>query len=67
MTIKQQKKPYKAEEVEKILHPLVKKWFFSRFKQFSLPQLHGVMEIHKRNNNISHINNILNHGNVLFR
>ena len=50
MTIKLQKIPYKTEEVEKILNPTVKKWFFSRFKQFSLPQLHGVMEIHKRNN-----------------
>ena len=50
MSIKYMKKPYKAEEVEKILNPLVKKWFFSRFNQFSIPQLHGVMEIHKRNN-----------------
>ncbi len=44
------KKPYKAEEVENILNPTVKKWFFSRFKKFSLPQLYGVMEIHKRKN-----------------
>ncbi len=43
-------KPYKKQEIENILHPLVKKWFFSRFKSFSLPQLHGVMEIHKRKN-----------------
>ncbi len=43
-------KPYKKAEVEKILNPLIKKWFFTRFKSFSLPQLHGVMEIHKRNN-----------------
>lgn len=43
-------KPYKAEEVKNILNPTVKKWFFSRFKQFSLPQLYGVMEIHKRKN-----------------
>ena len=43
-------KPYKAKEVEKILNPTVKKWFFSRFKSFSLPQLYGVMEIHMRKN-----------------
>jgi len=43
-------KPYQAEQVEKILNPTVKKWFFSRFKKFSLPQLYGVMEIHKRKN-----------------
>jgi len=42
--------PYKAEEIEKILNPTIKQWFFSRFKSFSLPQLYGVMEIHKRNN-----------------
>ncbi|MBW2984407.1 ATP-dependent helicase [Candidatus Woesearchaeota archaeon] len=43
-------KPYKAEQVRKILNPVVDKWFFSRFKTFSLPQLYGVMEIHSRNN-----------------
>jgi len=48
--IKVMKKPYKKEEVEKILNPIVKKWFFSRFKSFSLPQLYGVMEIHSRSN-----------------
>ncbi|MFC1801241.1 ATP-dependent helicase [Nanoarchaeota archaeon] len=42
--------PYKKEELDRILHPLVKKWFFSRFKAFSLPQLYGVMEIHQRKN-----------------
>ncbi|MEK6857338.1 MAG: ATP-dependent helicase [Nanoarchaeota archaeon] len=42
--------PHEKEEVESLLHPLVKKWFFSRFKAFSLPQLYGVLEIHKRNN-----------------
>lgn len=41
-------KPYSSAEVEHILNPLLKKWFFGRFKQFSLPQLYGVMEIHKR-------------------
>ena len=43
-------KPYKAEQIKKILHPIVEKWFFSKFKKFSLPQLYGVMEIHSRNN-----------------
>src|SRR3989344_3363562 len=33
-----------------ILNPLVTQWFFSRFKDFSLPQLYGVMEIHSRKN-----------------
>ncbi len=48
--VKFMKKPYKPKEVENILNSTVKKWFFSRFKEFSLPQLYGVMEIHSRNN-----------------
>ncbi|MFC1769162.1 ATP-dependent helicase, partial [Nanoarchaeota archaeon] len=43
-------KPNKAEEVKKILHPFVEKWFFNRFKEFSIPQLYGVMPIHSREN-----------------
>ena len=43
-------KPDKEKDLKELLHPIVKKWFFSRFKEFSLPQLFGVMEIHKRNN-----------------
>lgn len=43
-------KPCKPEQIELILNPLVKQWFFSRFREFSLPQLYGVMEIHSRNN-----------------
>src|SRR3989338_3655428 len=36
--------------VEELLHPIVKKWFFSRFQEFSSPQLYGVTEVHARNN-----------------
>ncbi|HIH05200.1 TPA: ATP-dependent helicase [Candidatus Woesearchaeota archaeon] len=43
-------KPFGAKEIEHILHPLVKRWFFSRFREFSLPQLYGVMHIHSRSN-----------------
>lgn len=43
-------KPYKPEEINQILNPIVKKWFFTKFKEYSLPQLYGVMEIHSRNN-----------------
>src|SRR3989344_3029640 len=38
------------EEIIHILNPIVKDWFFSRFKTFSPPQKFAVMEIHKRNN-----------------
>ncbi len=38
------------ENIMTILHPLVKQWFFSRFKEFSIPQLFAVMHIHNREN-----------------
>ncbi len=43
-------KPYEPQEIKHILHPLVTQWFFGRFKEFSIPQLFGVMEIHSRKN-----------------
>lgn len=44
------KEPYKENEVKNILNPLVSKWFFSKFEEFSLPQLFGVKQIHEGNN-----------------
>jgi len=38
------------EEIVNVMNPLVKKWFFSRFREFSLPQLYGIMEVHSRSN-----------------
>ncbi|MSR86425.1 DEAD/DEAH box helicase, partial [Candidatus Woesearchaeota archaeon] len=38
------------KDVQELLHPIVKKWFFSRFEEFSSPQLYGVSEVHARNN-----------------
>lgn len=43
-------KPHSKEDTEKILNPLVREWFFSKFKEFSLTQLYGVLEIHNKNN-----------------
>jgi len=40
----------KSKEVEEMLHPLVREWFFSKFNEFSLPQLYGVMPIWERRN-----------------
>ncbi|MBI2208006.1 ATP-dependent helicase [Candidatus Woesearchaeota archaeon] len=48
--IKTIENPYKPEQINNILNPIVKKWFFNTFKEYSLPQLYGVMEIHSRNN-----------------
>ena len=43
-------KPDNSEDIKQLLHSYIKKWFFSKFKDFSLPQLFGVMEVHSRNN-----------------
>ncbi len=43
-------KPDSKESLTTLLNPIVKKWFFTRFKEFSLPQLYGVIEVHSRNN-----------------
>jgi ATP-dependent helicase Lhr and Lhr-like helicase len=43
-------KPDSEQKIKDILHPFVKKWFFSKFVEFSKPQLLGVMEIHSRKN-----------------
>ncbi len=42
--------PYKPVHIKSIFHPLLNRWFFSKFSEFSLPQLYGVMEIHSRKN-----------------
>ncbi len=44
------KKPYKVDEIKAVLNPIVKKWFFDKFKTFSEPQKFAVMDIHKREN-----------------
>ena len=43
-------KPRKSNCVKSGLDPLVKEWFFSKFKDFSLTQLYGVMPIFERKN-----------------
>ncbi|MDP3990488.1 MAG: ATP-dependent helicase [archaeon] len=42
--------PSKPVQLKAVLHPLINRWFFSKFKEFSEPQLYGVMEIHQRKN-----------------
>ncbi len=43
-------KPDSESALLGILNPIVNKWFFSKFKEFSLTQKFGVMEIHSRKN-----------------
>ncbi len=44
------KTPYSSSTVRSMLNPIVDKWFFSKFKDFSLPQLYAVKEIQESNN-----------------
>src|SRR3989344_2070906 len=43
-------RPYGSEEVKGLLNPLVRGWFFSKFKDFSVTQLYGVKAINDRKN-----------------
>lgn len=36
------------EEIKKVMHPLVSEWFFSKFKDLSLTQKYGVLNIWER-------------------
>ena len=42
--------PYGEQETKDMLNPLVREWFFSKFKAFSKTQLYGVKGIHSRRN-----------------
>lgn len=48
ITFKEQ--PNTRKEIEALLHPIIKQWFFSKFQEFSLPQLYGVVDVHARKN-----------------
>ncbi len=38
------------EEILAVLHPIVRNWFMSKFKEFGLPQKYAVLDIHSRKN-----------------
>src|SRR3989339_1148818 len=50
MTIIKEAIKRESKDIEKTLHPLVKEWFFSKFKEFSITQLYGVPAIWERKN-----------------
>ena len=50
MTTVVEAKKSNKNEIKKILHPLVREWFFSKFKGLSLTQEYGVLNIWKRKN-----------------
>jgi ATP-dependent Lhr-like helicase len=45
-----QAEPRENAEIEKVLHPLVRDWFLSKFGEFSLTQKYGVLNIWERKN-----------------
>lgn len=45
-------KEREGKEIKKILHPLVDEWFFNKFKDFSLTQKYGVMNVWERRNTL---------------
>jgi ATP-dependent Lhr-like helicase len=49
-SVTEKKKANTKKEIDDILNPTIKKWFYSRFTKYSKPQTYGVMEIHSRNN-----------------
>ncbi len=50
MTSVVEAKKHAKSEIKSILHPLVSEWFFSKFKDFSLTQEYGVLNIWNRKN-----------------
>jgi ATP-dependent Lhr-like helicase len=50
MTTVSEAKQYSRKEIEEVLHPLVREWFFSKFEDFSDSQKFGVMNINNQEN-----------------
>jgi len=48
--IEEQTKSYTKKEIFKTLHPWVRKWFDSQFKDFTPAQKKSIIDIHKNNN-----------------
>src|SRR4030042_6905048 len=50
MTFVSEANQYSKKEIEEILHPLIREWFFSKFEDFSESQRFGVMNVHNKEN-----------------
>ena len=48
--IQEQTKIYSKKEIYKTLNPWVRKWFDSKFDDFTPAQKKSIIEIHKKNN-----------------
>ena len=47
-----QSKEYADEEINRVLHPLVRDWFGKKFKTFSPPQKFAIVNIHEKKNTL---------------
>jgi len=45
-----QKEPYPEREIYNDLHPLIRKWFSSKFEKFAPPQRYAIRNIHNKEN-----------------
>ena len=43
-------KPYSDKETLEVLHPIVRRWFLSRYSEFTPPQKYAIVEAYKGNN-----------------
>ena len=48
--IREQTKNYSKKAIYKVLHPWVRKWFDSKFEDFTPAQKRSIVEIHKNKN-----------------
>ncbi|MDR1721634.1 MAG: ATP-dependent helicase [Methanobrevibacter sp.] len=48
--IKKQEKSYSKEEIYKVLHPFVSKWFDNNYEDFTPAQKQAIVDIHKNKN-----------------
>ena len=48
--IEEQTKSYSKKQIYKVLHPWVRKWFDSKFDDFTPAQKRSIVDIHKKNN-----------------
>lgn len=50
MSISYAKEHYSKAQIDKVLDPLVRDWFYSKFPEYTPPQKFAIVDIHKRKN-----------------
>ncbi|RME32224.1 DEAD/DEAH box helicase, partial [Candidatus Woesearchaeota archaeon] len=52
MSITYQQEPHSDEETLRELHPIIREWFLTTFRQFSPPQRYAILNIHRGENTL---------------